>query len=151
MRSILFPIALLLATLHGRADAQCNPFGTPCSTLPDLLCGSLPQIGTIWQICHRSGCNAAMPSNMFTLFGGCTSPGVPINPPIACASCAGCEWQALPSYATLVWTWPPRCTGFPIPNDPRIVSATFCIQNVCTDGINPCVCLSDTLKVTIMP
>ena len=152
--SIRFSLSLALAALAGladRASAQCVPFGTPCtSSGMRLVCGN-PRIGTSWLIGEQDARRCGNPTTMFTLFGGCLSPGIPIGSPIACANCGVCEWLTVPTYATLQWNWPPRSTNFPIPNDPNLVGAMSCIQNVRANLPNNCACLSGAMQVTIVP
>jgi hypothetical protein len=157
VRSVLVPLAaaLMLALLATPAAAQCVAVGPGCAASNmNLVCGT-PQVGTNWTFGEQNatacGGSFTNPTPMLTVFGTCTVPGFPINPPLACASCGGCELNVLPIDFVLQWSWPPRTVSLPIPNSPRLVGAQFCLQNACVDLTNFCICLSGAHQATIAP
>lgn len=129
------------------------PVGPGCAASGmNLVCGS-PQVGTNWLIGEQNasacGGTPTNPVPILTVFGMCVVPGLVLNPPVTCSSCGGCQLNVLPIDVVLQWTWPPRTTMVPIPNNARLIGAQFCIQNACVDPVNFCLCLSGASQVTI--
>jgi len=151
LASLLFVLATVLPT----ATAQATPIGSCPSSGMQIACAQ-PQIGTNWWIGERSGTacgynSGGAPIPMVTIFGGCI-PGIPIATPPACSHCSGCSLYVYPGFADMVWNWPPRTTVLPIPNDPNLIGAMFCMQNACIDQLTlSCVCVSGGMQVQIMP
>lgn len=146
---------LLLAFAVSTAPAQCVAYGNPCTSSGMLaVCSSSPTVGSAWTIGERSGAacgyGTATPGTMFTLIGSCFQPGLPMDPPTTCAACGGCSLHVLPIMGVFTWSWPPRTTIINIPNDPRLVGGTLCMQDVCVDASASCICISPALQVTFL-
>jgi len=148
-----FLSALLAGALASSARAQCVAVGPGCAASGmNLFCGT-PQVGTTWTIAEQNaaacGGSSTNPVPILTVLGSCLVPGFVLNPPLTCPNCAGCELNVLPIDLVLQWTWPPRSTSIPIPNNPRLIGAQFCVQNACVDVITGCICLSGAGQATI--
>ncbi len=147
-------VALLAGVfLASTTRAQCVAIGPGCAVSGmNLACGA-PRIGTNWVIGEQNagacGGSVATSVPILTVFGTCQVPGIALNPPLACIRCGGCELNVLPIDFMLQWTWPPRTTIVPIPNNRFLVGYQFCIQNACLDPINFCFCVSGAWQVTI--
>ncbi len=149
-------IFVVLALLAPNLVAQCTVYGQACaSSGMQLVCSSAPQIGTNWNIGERSAaaCNGGTsnPTQVLTIYGICFPGGIPVDPPITCAACAGCSLYVLPAFGAIQWTWPPRVQTIPIPADTNLVGATFCIQDACVEQTQGCICTSNAMQVVIQP
>jgi hypothetical protein len=152
--SSLSVLVLAFALASPAAIAQCAAYGTACPSGMLGICSSQPVVGTPWVLGQRDGSacglSSTAPGPMFTLFGSCFAPGLPISSPPACTQCSGCSLHAFPVWATLQWTWPPRTTTIQIPSDPNLIGATLCIQDVCFNASAACICMAGALQVTFL-
>jgi hypothetical protein len=147
----MFAFFMFTAATH----AQCTAVGPGCrSSGMNLACGN-PRVGTNWIIGEQSavscGGSVTNPVPMLTLFGSCFVPGLPLDPPLMCAACGGCELNVLPIDFMVQWSWPPRTLTIPLPANPRLIGFQFCIQNACFDIRTACFCMSGAWQVTLMP
>jgi hypothetical protein len=139
----LLTIALTLATLPTLAPAQCQPFGSPCPGGQLVSCANPPRIGTTWRICENNETDTI--GNMM-LFGSCIR-GLQLPSPPACTTCRNCSVHVAQVVAV---PWSSGCFSLNIPNDRNLVGTSLCVQNAAVRR-QPCVCLSNTILVTVMP
>lgn len=154
MRKLVLAAVFFAVLLADRSAAQCTAYGQPCTSSGMLaLCANAPVVGGTWTFGERSGTacgfTSTSPGTMYTLIGGCFQPGIPIDPPLACANCGGCFLHVLPAWAEFGWPWPPRTVSLQIPSDPNLLGATFCMQDVCVNAGSACVCMSAAMQVVI--
>ena len=167
MRPRVLGIALfLLACVPNIADAQCTVLGTPGQTgcglgsnsAPEVACLGSPTLGN--AAFGVTATVACMPASPFLFVGTCASPPVPIPGPFGtnafCGpSAGGCLAFVGPTFFFAV-PGVVSSTGFffplPIPNDPILLGATACAQEVhlCILFVGSCLAVSNGLSVTIL-
>lgn len=166
MKSRALGIAFfVLACVPDLADAQCATLGTPGQTgcglgansAPAIACLGSPTLGN--AAFGVTGTVTCVPSFPFLLVGSCASPPVPIPGPFGtdgfCGpSAGGCLAFVGPTFFFAV-PGAISSTGFffplPIPNDPTLLGATACAQEVhlCILFVGSCLAVSNGISVTI--
>ncbi len=118
----------------------------PCGGGHTICDSTAPRIGTNWEVIETSfGAPNDCGGLSFMLLGGCGQP-TPLNN-FACAQCLGCQVYVSPILATVPWS--NAQFTLPIPNDPNLIGAQLCVQNLCLEGGPTCVCPSNTIRMTV--
>jgi hypothetical protein len=144
LRRALPAILTVLALFSSPAVAQCTRL-TVCRGGDQLVCRTPPRIGTNWTVCQVSLGGAGCTGYAY-VFGLCFDAGIPVGPPIACASCPSCTLNVSPVLAGVFGS---SCTSLPIPGDRNLVGTILCTQGACVR--NTCLCLTSAVQVQIQP
>jgi len=155
----------LLAGLNGTARAQCADLGTPALTgcgagsfAPTLFCNDTPSIGN--PNFHAIGGIGAIGGPGILILGPCPAP-TPVTGPFGtfgfCPPAPqGCIAFVDPAVSVLLVGLPGGASNFyplPIPNDPLLVGAVFCAQQVYPAilAIGLCIEVSNGIEITVLP
>jgi len=157
----------LVSVLAAPASSQCVSLGTPgqngCgldpTSVPSISCAGSPNVGNAaFQVVGGTPCVFA---GSILLVGLCASPPVPVTGPFGTnAFCnpgpAGCTaYVDLNVVAVLLGIPTPAGVAFPlpVPNDPSILGAKVCAQEVitCALFVGVCIAVTNGISITIEP
>ena len=135
-------IALLLglALAPAAAFAQCTPVpGSGCPNTAPASCSGSSSLGQTLTV----GCPPGIGSHL-TVFGTVAPSPTPLPSAIVCGGGAGCTLGCTP---LLVFRG--ATLNIPIPNDPALRNAVFCVQCVLYDFNRSCVVPTQAVSFTI--
>ena len=142
-RSIALGALLVLSVFGSDVRAQCTALnGTGCLVVRPPTCPTAPQVNTRFSVqCPSAACSTSTP---FLIAGVQLPVFVTLLPPIACDR-NGCIQTCTPFIVL-----PASSLVINIPNDAGLIGQSICVQCGCLEA-NPCVTLTQGLKVTVQP
>lgn len=157
-------VAGLLAGLGGTARAQCADLGVPALTgcgagpfAPSLFCNDTPSIGN--ANFHVIGGIGAIGGPGILVIGPCPVPSLVTGPFGTFGFCSpapqGCVAFVDPAVSALLVGMPGGASNFyplPVPNDPLLVGAVLCAQQVypATLAVGFCIEVSNGIEITVL-